>query len=274
MVKECSLCGNQGNYIFSQKLLNKYDVKCFRCERCDLIQTEAVYWFNEACAPVISSLDTGAVWRNISSANMVLCLSWILGLGPTSRCLDYGGGYGVLVRLMRDNGLNFRYWDKYSSNIFSVGFEGEPTEKYDLVTCFEVFEHLTEVSKELSHLFLPQHNFILVSTLLHAGHKDGWWYYCPESGRHVSFFSKQTMEYIGRRFGYVAICGWSYTLLIKQDVSLSRWRQILVERILTGSRLASILLAIRPKYNSLISPDYIILRDALERSENKTQADF
>jgi len=260
----CGLCGSPATYIFTQKLLNKYDVKYFICPRCDLIQTEPVYWFAEANVPNISSLDTGAVMRNLACGNLVSCLAWILGVDARSRCLDYAGGYGLFVRLMRDKGYDYRWWDKYSANVFSVGFEGKPNETYKLVCCFEVFEHLTNVSEDLSFLFRPQHDFILVSTLLHRGHQEGWWYYCPESGRHVAFFSKRTMDYVGKRFGYAVICGTAHTLFIKQSVSISKWRQDLVARILGGSRLRAFLLAVSPKYDSLIWRDYIELRNAME----------
>ena len=42
---------------------------------------------------------------------------------------------------------------------------------------------------------------------LHRGHRDNWWYYVPEVGQHVAFYSRQTMAYIAAQYGYAAICG-------------------------------------------------------------------
>ena len=37
--------------------------------------------------------------------------------------VDYGGGYGLLVRLMRNSGFDFYRYDPYCANFFAKGFE-------------------------------------------------------------------------------------------------------------------------------------------------------
>jgi len=83
-------------------------------------------------------------------------------------CLDYGGGHGVFVRIMRDFGFDFRWSDCYATNIYARGFEGDVHLRHELVTAFEVFEHLVDVRAELAALFEPRHRYILVSTLVVA----------------------------------------------------------------------------------------------------------
>ena len=58
--------------------------------------------------------------------------------------LDYGGGSGLFVRLMREKGFNFYYYYKYSLNIFAKGFEVDLKNNFsfEVITVFEVFEHL------------------------------------------------------------------------------------------------------------------------------------
>jgi hypothetical protein len=40
-----------------------------------------------------------------------------------NRFIDYGGGYGLFVRLMRDAGFDYYWFDKFCDNVLSKGFE-------------------------------------------------------------------------------------------------------------------------------------------------------
>ena len=254
--KECSLCRYQAEHLCIQRVLNKHDVEYFRCSRCDLIQTATPYWFEEAPWSSISHLDTGAVMRNSACARVTTAIGHVVGLDANSRCLDYGAGYGLFVRTMRDHGLNFLWHDKYGPNVFARGSEGEPSTEYDLVTCFELFEHLPDVREGIDPILGAGHELILVGTVLHTGHKHGWWYYVPELGGHVSFFSEHTMHYVGEQWGYRALCSPAYTLFVRRDRSLSKREESLLKRILHGSRVASSLLSLGPRYQSLVADDY------------------
>ena len=139
------------------------------------------------------------------SAHLTLSVAWLLGIDPGQPCLDFGGGHGVLVRMMRDLGLDFRWSDKFGKNLFAAGFEGDAANRYALVTAFEVFEHFEDVGPELRRLFSPGHGAVLVSTLLHDRPARDWWYWCPETGQHLAFYSRRTMAHIANEFGYEAI---------------------------------------------------------------------
>ena len=268
--KECSLCRAQTHSLCVQRVLNKYDVEYFRCPQCDLIQTEPPYWLGEVPWSSISHLDTGAVMRNSLCARVTTATGHVVDLDAASRCLDYGGGYGLFVRMMRDQGFDFYWWDKYCLNIFSKGFEGEPSSTYDLVTCFELFEHLPDVREELDPLFRGGHELVLVGTLLHTGHKEGWWYYCPELGGHVSFYSERTMQFVGEQWGYRALCSPQYTLFLRQGSALSKRRESLLRRILEESQVASMLLAFGPRYESLVEHDHArLLEEYSSEAESK-----
>ena len=73
------------------------------------------------------TLDIGSPYnisRNIEiSKNLKLIIPFFIKEPQTKKFLDYGGGYGILVRLMRDVGYDFYWFDKYSQNIFAKGFE-------------------------------------------------------------------------------------------------------------------------------------------------------
>jgi hypothetical protein len=212
-------------------------VKYFRCPACDLIETEPPFWLDEAYSTAISALDTGAISRNLFCSRLATVVVRLLRVGRSERCLDYGGGHGVFTRMMRDIGYNFHWCDKYGQNLFARGFEGDPTTTFRFVTAFEVFEHLVEVRDELAAFFRPAHDFVLVGTVLHALPDKDWWYFVPETGQHTAFFSRQTMAYIGRTYGYQAICGKAYSLLIRNNKKIGAFRRLLLRRFLQSAWL-------------------------------------
>lgn len=122
------------------------------------------------------------------------------------RFLDYGGGYGLFVRMMRDKGYNYYIRDQYCQNIFVRNFaikELKDNNKFELVTAFEVFEHFTNPIDEIAKFF-EYSDSILFSTTLQPLKKiesiADWWYFVPETGQHVSFYSYNTLKFIASKF--------------------------------------------------------------------------
>ncbi len=265
----CRLCGAGALPLFRQRVLGKYDVEYFRCPRCDLIQSEHPYWLNEAYASAISVLDTGAIQRNALTADCTVALAWALGVTPASRCLDYGGGHGVFARMMRDQGFDFHWHDRYAHNLFARGFACDPTERFDLVTSFEVFEHFADAGHELNILLSPGHDAVLISTMLHHGHRPGWWYYGPDTGQHVAFYSAATMRYIGERFGYDVLCGSAYTLFISRRRAVGGFRRRILAWLVARARgdatnsLVRLASCLRPRFEPRTVRDNELLRAQL-----------
>lgn len=265
----CRLCAHRSlEPTCVQRVLGRHEVRYFHCRACDLMQTEPPWWLDEAYARQGPSLDTGAIRRTMLNADLVRAVAALLGVKPGEPCLDYGAGPGILVRAMRDAGYDFRWHDRYAANAFAEGFEGSTGQTHRLVTAFEVWEHLPDVAAALETFFTPRHEFLLISTFLHrGGHRDRWWYYVPETGQHVAFFSATTMQHVAERFGYDALVAQRYTLFCRRDVALTAWRRMLIHRMLAGagpnenSRLVRPVLALAPRHPSLIWPDHLMLRD-------------
>ncbi|MDR1637843.1 MAG: class I SAM-dependent methyltransferase [Treponema sp.] len=206
MGENCKICGVKMFEHDIALVLNKYNVAYYVCPKCGFIQTEEPYWLEEAYSRAIASADTGAIMRNISSANSLLFFMQFID--NNGRCLDFGGGHGILTRIMRDYGFDFYHYDKYAVNLYANGFEGNLEEKFVLITSFENFEHFVEPIKEIEKL-LKQTEVLYFSTELIPKEntqsppppriKD-WWYYSPSTGQHISFYSKKTLEYIARVF--------------------------------------------------------------------------
>lgn len=186
------------------RLLGKYDVAYFLCPRCDLLQTETPYWLEEAYRQSISTLDTGLIHRNIMTSRRVARFCILNGLEKVSG-LDFAGGYGILVRMLRDLGLDFFWSDKYSPNLAAMGFAAAPGRKYAIVTAFEVFEHFNEPEGQIGEILASSPDFLLMETTLRESRSVPgleWKYYAQQSGQHVAFYSQATCEFIAEKFGY------------------------------------------------------------------------
>jgi hypothetical protein len=243
-------------------VLGKYNVGYFQCPQCDLIQTERPFWLEEAYTSALSDCDTGSIERSRLTVELTLSLAWLLGLNVNSTCLDYGGGHGILTRAMRDRGYDFHWHDRYAVNHFARGFEGDLNHHHSLLTCFEVWEHLADVGADLKRLFSTGHDCLLVGTFLHTGHRAKWWYYCPEVGQHVAFFSRRTMQLVAARFGYQSIIGRRYTLFHKPNLLVGwrkSWARLIVQRArpARNSRMAWIAAALRPRLPSRTWEDHV-----------------
>jgi hypothetical protein len=119
------------------------------------------------------------------------------------RFLDYGGGYGLLVRMMRDVGFDFYRYDKYCENIFSSDFEVDERDgPFELVTAYELFEHLANPFAGIDELLTYSKNILFTTELIPNGtpRLSTWWYYIPEYGQHVSFYSWKSLQVIADHY--------------------------------------------------------------------------
>jgi hypothetical protein len=199
----CHICNQNTTLIYQTKVLNKYDVSYFKCSSCNFIQTEHPYWLKEAYENVITSLDIGLVSRNLYLLENIPPV--IDSCFPKAKTmLDYGGGYGMFVRMMRDKGYQFFRQDIYCDNLFSKHFdisENKDT-KIDIVTAFEVFEHLEHPLAEIEKMLSYAENIIFSTALTPRDIEEfkNWWYITPQTGQHISFYSVESLEFIAKKY--------------------------------------------------------------------------
>lgn len=216
----CRVCAKQSGFFFEKRILEKYDVAYFKCESCGQVQTEEPYWLDEAYEAQ-SKLDVGMADRCIWTAETTVALAWRLGIGPDEPCLDWGGGTGLFVRLCRDYGMNFFYFDRYPWNVFARGFETEPSgaKNWSCISAFEVAEHLANPMEDFGAIMRCSPRYFIFSTLLYSGESPEWWYF-TDNGQHVAFYTRRSLELIGERYGYrLATNGRDLHLFSKENVS-------------------------------------------------------
>lgn len=121
---------------------------------------------------------------------------------PEISILDIGGGNGRLSEELRRHG----------ANIQSHGpMFGEPTplhaRGFDLITCFEVIEHVThdrqrEWMRSLADLLrkTPFARILLSTEIICMPFTLGWWYVCPRNG-HISIHSEGSLAILAAYVG-------------------------------------------------------------------------
>ncbi len=206
MNQRCLICSSHTSLLAKAVVRSKYDAQLLYCMVCGFVFFNEPHWLTEAYAEPINRSDTGYVTRNLGARDKVFALIGANKLDPDAVFLDYAGGYGMFVRLMRDSGYDFRWYDKYCTNLFSRGFEARVplSPEYEAVTAFEVFEHLENPSEELEKMAELSPVIIFSTTLLPDPIPDPreWWYYGLEHGQHISFYSLESLEFLAGRFGY------------------------------------------------------------------------
>ena len=227
----CKICGSISNYFDRARLLQKYEVNYFQCSNCGFVQTEKPYWLEEAYSSAIASSDVGLVMRNQMFSKIVSNL--LLNLFDSGgKCLDYGGGYGLFVRLMRDAGFDFYWEDRYASNLLARGFEASEagTQTFELVTAFELFEHFVDPIPEIERLLSFSRNILFSTELLPSQNPkiNQWWYYATHEGQHIALYTPKALSIIAKKFNLNLYSnGANLHLLTVKNISASIFEKVI-----------------------------------------------
>ncbi|CAK0750876.1 hypothetical protein CCP3SC5AM1_1740001 [Gammaproteobacteria bacterium] len=217
---QCRLCGSTAEPTFSRQVLFKYTVTYFKCTNCGSLQTETPYWLKEAYSQKPERFDTGKASRTLTNFFILRRLFDILGIRASDRCVDFGGGTGLLARLMRDIGYNYYSYDKYGNGEFCDGFSWDQFDRpVRLVTIFECAEHFANPSEEWETIFATGVDIIVGTTGIHDGQGADWSYLSPESGQHVFFYSTAAFAQLAGKHGRFAYLVGGYFLLSKTPLS-------------------------------------------------------
>ncbi len=205
--KDFGVCGSdhfEGRRVFANQGV---DIAYQACGACGFIFTSAfddwtpAHWrehvYNDdyvlADPPFVSE-------RPARNAQMLLAL--FHRELPEISILDIGGGRGLMAQAMREAGAQIKTSDPF----FGDG-ELKNDERFDLITSFEVIEHVTHGQQHAwlqglaRHLKHHPYSRLLVSTEVRQSRQDiGWWYICPRNG-HISIHTANSLTILAQTAG-------------------------------------------------------------------------
>ena len=201
-VRPCPVCRGGLEPFAEGQVLGHRDVTYRRCAACRSIALSDPDWLDEAYSDAISVLDVGLLERCQQLANVTAAV--LAGQRVRAgRCLDFAGGYGTLTRLMRDRGYGFHHHDPFCDNVFARGFDSDLDGRFDLVTAFEVLEHLEDPVRTLLPVVATT-DLLLVTTqvLPEPAPAPGTWpYYAERSGQHITFYTVEGLRALAEALG-------------------------------------------------------------------------
>jgi hypothetical protein len=200
----CPVC-NTGMVPFDSAPVmgGRYQASYFRCAACGLVTTPETPWLEEAYASAIHLADSGLLRRARKMSRLATAVIRFEGIRD-GRFLDWAGGYGVFTQLMRDRGLDFWHHDDFAKPIFADAYQDDGTAHCDLVTAFEVLEHLADPRRELAPIAARTDRILFTTELLPSpAPKVGeWWYYLPNVGQHITFHTPESLRILAGALGF------------------------------------------------------------------------
>lgn len=231
----CRLCDSLSACIFSKTVLKKYNVKFYKCEKCKSLQTEDPYWLKESYQDWVTKYDTGIYSRVIKT---FLVSFFICKIFKLKNILDFGGGDGLFCRIMRDYYLNCFSYDKFSKNAYSKGFIEKNFSTPDLITSFEAIEHFSKPSDELSKIFNLKPKMFLLTTGIYQDQDKNWNYLEEDSGQHIFFYSKESLEFIAKRYNYnITFLESGFVLMISPTTKINKLAIYVLKKIIIRQKM-------------------------------------
>lgn len=171
-----------------------------RCQQCAFTFTDAFdTWTPETFQRNIYNHDYITVDPEFVEVRPADNASMVAATFQASRAfikiLDYGGGAGLLAQRLRDQEFSAITYDPFST------FNEMPSETFDLITCFEVLEHLPSPKETVTTMaaMLKERGAILFSTMVQPASFEkmglSWWYAGPRNG-HISLYSSQSLAHL------------------------------------------------------------------------------
>lgn len=188
--------------------LSGIPVYYFLCEQCGFVfAPEFSSWTPADFGKYIYNAQYAEIDPDFKTVRPEINAQGLLKLFPQMQGvthLDYGGGAGYLSELLRGAGWDSRTYDPYAGEHRTL----PPGARFQLITSFEVFEHVPDPVRLLEDLgkMLDDDGVLFFSTELSDGrvqrHKRiDWWYIAPRNG-HISIYSQESLRRLAERFGY------------------------------------------------------------------------
>jgi glycosyltransferase involved in cell wall biosynthesis len=200
----CRLCGAAARHLFHLPVLGRLNVAYQQCTTCGAGQTEPPHWLNAELRLAAQRLDTGVLTRALVHAGIVqtlLLLTGLAGEGKSPRVLDHGCRTGLLVRTLRDMGIDAWGTETDAPPALALGFQADGVQGFDLVYAGDALSSQAEPGAVLKHLMSGDPAILVMQPSLveHIGAKgEGL---SLDLGTQVCTLTPRTLDWISQRFG-------------------------------------------------------------------------
>lgn len=204
----CRACGARSVACFDGRVLERIAVTYHRCTQCMTLQLPNPHWLDEAYrqAPAPDP-DTGRLMRAQIVYRVIRRLRSLRLLASPLRVLDEGAGLGLLVRLLRDDGVEAWGHDPYARPVVAEPFilPQWPDGCFSLVCATEVIEHTEDPRGFVSALSdrLDDAGLLLLTTELYRPDQlpdaRQWAYLAPQHGQHITFLSEAGLRTVAEQ---------------------------------------------------------------------------
>lgn len=198
----CRICGSKAGTFRHLLILGRHRAGLHQCEGCGFVQTDEPWWLEEAYDDAITGTDLGLLARARTLSERIPPL--LAGAGALrGPVLDWGGGYGTLTRMLRDRGVDCWHSDPRCPNIHARGFEAslEERDRWAAVLAVEVIEHLEQPWTFFRAAAERTDVIVATTEVVSVPAPHDWWYWAPEHGQHVSFYSREALGHVGQVLG-------------------------------------------------------------------------
>lgn len=187
--------------MLSFEVLPNCEAQLLECGSCGFIFVADPNWLEGSFSSHLNRQDVGSVDRTLLVSQFVRGL---MGASPHQRAwkvLDFGGGDGLLTRLLRDVGVDCRWEDPYCEPVYAVGPPHEEVAHFDLVVMSEVALHLTDPVATFAGQISRADRVLFTATVPPSPIPPDWWYLMPSTGQHVAFYPTRAVAGMAGQLG-------------------------------------------------------------------------
>jgi|LauGreDrversion4_2_1035121.scaffolds.fasta_scaffold64653_2 hypothetical protein len=263
-LSKCKIC-ETFDFIEQEVLILRESKQTLKqCKFCWCAFFENPKWLEKSYQRAITDLDTGILQRSDDIANVLT--PFIIAKKGNQRGIDFGGGYGLLARRLRDRGFEWQSIDPMVENIFQYQTE-PPVQSYGIVSLIEVLEHLVDPLEEMAKLANISEQIYISTLMIEPNFQNPtWWYLQPETGQHIFFLSKKSLKIIAAKMNMYAYTNGSNLHVLSHSKITTRQKWILEHQKIAWG--IGFLLGAQRRRNSLARQDYFNNLYKLEKEIN------
>mgnify|MGYP003338973942 CR=1 FL=1 len=229
--ESCPVCADESGVVLRYVVRDQFPAQLRQCHGCGFAWVMDPAWLESSFGAEQHNLDLGAVDR----CSVVLDFVEVLVRREkisTGTFVDWGGGYGLMTRMARDRGLDFRNLDPYVKELFAGPAQLKTMVSADLVVASEVFLHLLDPVASLAELIASGRRVLVTAVVLNGVPDKDWWYLMPSTGQHVAFFTLGSLREMARRTGSTLVTdGRFFHVFSREKMRFSsravvRWRSL------------------------------------------------